>query len=122
MSSSMSFDCERPVKDVRKMGDTLIVTLEGDVDMSCSPELRLAMMQVIDQRAKVVVIDTSKVPHMDSSGVATMIEALQRVKKYGGRLVLVGLQQRVHSIFEIAKLTDIFEIKSNLDEVVSDEQ
>ena len=32
-------------------------------------------------------------------------------------MALVGLQKRVKSVFEIAKLTDIFEIHGSVDEV-----
>lgn len=42
------------------------------------------------------------------------------MKRYKGRLVLVGLQQRVRSVFEIAKLTDLFEIKSSVEEALRD--
>jgi anti-sigma B factor antagonist len=67
-----------------------------------------------------VVVDVSDVPHMDSSGVATLVEALQKVKRYKGRLVLVGMQDRVKSVFEISRLTELFEIKPRLAEVLDD--
>jgi len=50
---------------------------------------------------------------MDSSGLATLVEAQQRVKRYSGQLILFGLQQRVRSVFEIAKLTEIFDIRED---------
>lgn len=111
-----------PVKQVQKLGDTAVIHLTGDIDLSRSPEVRQALLDVTASRTASVVIDASEVPHMDSSGVATMVEALQRIKRYKGRLVLVGLQDRVRSVFEIAKLTDLFEIKSELAEVLGDDR
>lgn len=109
-----------PVKQVRDFGKATVVWLTGDVDLYRSPEVRAALMEVTGRRAPVLIVDLTDVPHMDSSGVATLVEALQRIKRYAGRLVLVGLQERVQSVFEIAKLTELFEIKSQLAEALDD--
>jgi len=120
MASDTFADKGGPVKQVRQMGGTTVVSLTGDIDLYCSPAVRNVLTEVTVNRPASVVIDASEVPHMDSSGVATMVEALQRIRRYNGRLVLVGLQARVRSVFEIAKLTDLFEIKAELAEVLGD--
>lgn len=120
MSSESPCEQTGPVRDVQKLDDATVVTLQGEIDMYRSPQLRQALVDVIGEKSASVVIDASDVPHMDSSGVATLVEALQQVKRYKGRLVLVGLQQRVRSVFEIAKLTDLFEIKSSVEEALRD--
>jgi len=107
-----------PVKQVRKLEDATVVTLTGEIDMYCSREVRQVLLEATGEKTPAIVVDVREVPHMDSSGVATLVEALQRVKRYDGRLVLVGLQERVKSVFEIAKLTDLFEIKPDLQEVL----
>jgi anti-sigma B factor antagonist len=100
-----------PVKRIELDGEKATVTLMNDIDMDCSPEVREALQELIHRKVPLVYIDLQQVPHMDSSGLATLIEALQRIKRYKGRLILYGLQSRVRSVFEIAKLTDIFEIQ-----------
>ncbi len=100
-----------PVKRIEIDGEKATVTLSNDIDMDCSPDVRVALQALIQRKIPVIHIDLREVPHMDSSGLATLIEALQRIKRYKGKLVLYGLQNRVKSVFEIAKLTDIFEIK-----------
>ena len=117
MSSQASAEPQGPVKEVLRLGGTTVIKLTGDIDMYCSPAVRKVLMEATESRVPSLAIDVSEVPHMDSSGVATMVEALQKVRRYKGRLVLVGLQDRVKSVFEIAKLTDLFEIKSDLREV-----
>jgi anti-sigma B factor antagonist len=47
---------------------------------------------------------------MDSSGVATLVEAMQIARKQSTRLVLCGMQSKVRSIFEIARLDRVFTI------------
>lgn len=101
------------IRSVRRQDKAVIVELAGDVDLHSSPELREQLKQISEQRPEMLVINLQAVPYMDSSGVATLVESLQKVKKYGGQLTLVGLQSRVRSIFEIAKLTDIFQISNS---------
>jgi anti-sigma B factor antagonist len=100
-----------PVKRIELEGEKATVTLMNDIDMDCSPEVREALQELIRRKIPLIYIDLQQVPHMDSSGLATLIEALQRIKRYKGKLILYGLQSRVRSVFEIAKLTDIFEIQ-----------
>ncbi len=57
-----------------------------------------------------VVVDLSGVPYMDSSGVATLVEAMQVARKTRTVLILCNLTDRVRSIFEIAKLEMVFRI------------
>jgi anti-sigma B factor antagonist len=102
-----------PVRQMEMEGDRAVVRLLNDIDMDCSPDVRAVLLDLTERKIPKIAIDLSGVPHMDSSGLATLVEALQRVKKYNGKLVLFGLQPRVKSVFEIAKLTDIFAIKAD---------
>jgi len=56
------------------------------------------------------------VPYMDSSGVATLVEAMQTARRTGGRLILCSMQAKVRSIFEIARLDTVFTIVASADE------
>lgn len=82
----------------------------GDVDLTASPTLRNELKRVQMSRPARVVIDLSRVPYMDSSGVATLVEAMQISRKNGTKLVLCAMQPRVKSIFEIARLDSVFTI------------
>lgn len=100
-----------PVRNIELKKDSAVVRLCKDIDMDCSPDVRVVLMELTARKIPKIGIDLSAVPHMDSSGLATLVEALQRMKKYNGQLVLFGLQPRVQSVFEIAKLTEIFTIQ-----------
>ncbi|MFT3685232.1 MAG: STAS domain-containing protein [Phycisphaerales bacterium] len=62
-----------------------------------------------------VVIDLSAVSYMDSSGLATLVEALQSSRKNKYKLVICCLQPRVRAIFDIAKLATVFTIAPTLE-------
>ena len=91
-----------------------VVTPNGDIDLSRAPSFRTNIAEVFDAKPKKVAIDLSGVPYMDSSGVATLVEGMQLANRSGAVLVLVALQERVKSIFEIARLDTVFTIVDEL--------
>ncbi len=87
-----------------------VVEIEGDLDFHSSPNLRQTLNQLADKKTPKIVINLKKVGYMDSSGIATFVEALQKTKKYQGKLILAEMAPAVRSVFEIAKLDSIFVI------------
>ena len=99
---------------VTAIDDGLIVSVAGDIDYNCSPTLRMGLKQQLDQNPERLIIDLADVSYMDSSGVATLVEALQMQTKRQKKLVLCNLQDRVRGIFEIARLDMVFTIVADL--------
>jgi len=97
------------------LADGRLLSVNGDIDYSCSAVLRAAIHTQLAEKPERLVIDLAGVPYMDSSGVATLVEALQVQTKAKRKLVLCNLQPRVRGIFEIAKLTSVFKITENVE-------
>ena len=95
-----------------------ILAPKGDVDMARSPVLRKAITDAMKQKPATLVLDLSSVPYMDSSGLATMVEALQNARKAQMPLKLCGLTPRVNSILEIARLNTVFAIFEGRDQAL----
>lgn len=95
-----------------------LLRLKGDVDMNSSSQVRTALGEVFRQGKgiKVLFVDLSQVRYMDSSGIATLIEAMQACMKQGSRLRLVDLSPAVRDVFELARLASVFEIFPSLNE------
>lgn len=94
--------------------------VEGQVDMHTSPELRQHLRKALEERSSPIVVDLRGVSFIDSSGLATLIEALQAVGKYGGKLRLFGLAPSVRNLFRLSNLTSIFEIRESRDEALQE--
>jgi anti-sigma B factor antagonist len=92
---------------------TDILALEGEIDLHRSAEARETFAPLIARKAKRIVLDFSRVTYIDSSGLAVLIETLQRIQSYGGKLAIFGLQESVKAIFAIARLDQIFRIFSD---------
>jgi anti-sigma B factor antagonist len=87
-----------------------IIAPEGDIDLSRSPALRNSLRQAQTTKPGRLIVDLGLVDYMDSSGVATLVEALQIARRNNTRMILCGMKDRVRSIFEIARLDTVFTI------------
>ena len=90
-----------------------LLTVEGQVDMHTSPELRGKLRESLEKKRTPIVVDLTKVGFIDSSGLATLIEALQAVGRYGGRLRLFGLSPAVKNLFKLSNLISIFDLRES---------
>jgi anti-sigma B factor antagonist len=109
-------DMEAMDVDVKVLADGAILTPVGEIDLGRAPAFREHLTRVQRQRPRRLVIDLGQVPYMDSSGVATLVEAMQTARRSGCKLVLCNMQARVRSIFEIARLETVFTIVNSADE------
>ena len=100
-----------------------LVKVKGDVDMNSSTDVREALGLVFKQRSiatKALVVDLSQVRYMDSSGIATLVEALQTCMKQGMQLRLADLSPAVKDVFELARLAAVFEIYTSLNDAMAE--
>ena len=110
----MSANQELPI-ELESISDGTLLKPSGDIDLSRAPAFRTHIAGVFQDSPTRVVIDLSGVPYMDSSGVATLVEGMQLASRAGAKFVLIGLQERVRSIFEIARLDTVFTISVDLE-------
>lgn len=104
--------------NLEQLDGAAVLKPHGDIDMASSPLLRSRLQEAESSSAKRLVVDLSGVSYMDSSGVATLVEAMQVARRGGQQLILFGMQDRVRSIFEIAKLDSVFTIVESLPEAL----
>lgn len=99
--------------------DGMILRPTGEIDLSCAAMLRQRLGKIQESKPLRLIIDLSAVPYMDSSGVATLVEAMQIARRNGSKLVLCALQGKVRSIFEIARLDMVFTIVASVEEAAA---
>ena len=99
------------VPAARKEGDAVVASVRGEIDLHNSPGLRGEILELMTRhQPKRLVLNLAQVPYMDSSAIAVLVEALQKMRKTGGRIFLTNLQPRVKSLLDIARLGSIFTI------------
>ena len=101
--------------ELQSISDGTVIRPSGDIDLSRAPAFRTHISDVFQGGPMRVVVDLTGVPYMDSSGVATLVEGMQLATRAGTKFILFGLQERVRSIFEIARLDTVFTITIDLE-------
>ena len=96
--------------DIRidRSGSHSTVAVTGRVTVDSSPRVRTALLGLIAKSTGLVVIDLSGVTHMDTSGIATLLEALDRAHEHSVRLRLARMSGQPRKLAELAQLDQIF--------------
>ena len=87
---------------------TAVIELTGDVDRDAEATLDAAYSQV--EQARMVVLDFSGVPYINSTGIAVIVGLLARARRNGQTLGARGLTDHYRQIFEITRLADFMTI------------
>ena len=94
------------------------VSIQGDIDMGSSTQVRDHLVPLFKNNQKAVVVDLSGVNYIDSSGIATLVEGLQWSHSSKNIFRLTGLTPMVQDVFDIARLSTVFEIFESQDEAL----
>jgi anti-sigma B factor antagonist len=83
--------------------------ISGRIDIDSSPALRAQLLTALQApRCNVLTLDVSAVTNIDSSGVATLIEALRIARSRNADLRLIGLQGRLLVLLQSAGILSLF--------------
>lgn len=93
-----------------------VVELSGEVDLQHSVELREILARHADERRAALLVDLTQVTYIDSAGLATLVEYLQRALAFGGKFALGGLSERIRTVFQLARLDQVFSLYPTRDE------
>ena len=100
------------------LGSVVLVIVTGEVTLHTSPDLRQVLVRALDDGSDLLVVDLEAVNFMDTSGVATLIEACQGVLDYGGRLRLLRPSRTVRKLLDLLNLTAAFDIRTSRKEAL----
>jgi anti-sigma B factor antagonist len=88
-----------------------LVYLRGRINIESSPALRDHLWAVLRQQSPpAITIDLAEVAYMDTSGLATLIEALKIARIGGIAMHLRGLQGRLLHLFQATGIGSLFDL------------
>jgi len=103
----------------RQSGDATIIDVVGDIDLYNSPEIRKVLLGAFrEKQAPRVIINLKGVKYIDSSGVASLVEALKVSRDQKSRFILFGLSPAAREVLELSRLIRVFEVYENEDEAL----
>ena len=95
--------------EINEEGKTLKVAFEGRLVAAVAPTLREEVLGRMTDGTN-VLFDLGKMVHIDSSGLGVLVQILQKVKAGGGKVILAALQAGPKIVFDITKVSRVFEI------------
>jgi anti-sigma B factor antagonist len=98
------------VIETRRVGDTPVLDVTGEVDSYNAPRLRERMVALIDEGTPNLVINMTGVEYIDSTGLGTLVAALKRATERGGALSLICPNEQIYKVFHITGLVKVFPI------------
>jgi len=85
------------------------VVLHGRITVENSGEMRRALRDALRAKPAKVSVDLSDVSYIDTSGLATLVEAVRIARMQGMRLILVGMRDQPRYLFEITHADGFFD-------------
>lgn len=87
------------------------VILGGNLYVEEATELRETLIQEIDRGVHSINLDLSGLDYIDSSGLGVLIAIHKRCMQKGGSVKIKGLKGNIRELFELTRLTKVFEIE-----------
>ena len=94
----------------------IVLHLTGEVDLSNSSIVRSALLKILKD-SKSVIVDFTNLEYIDSSGMATLVEALNIAKSSKLSLIIVGTNGAPKQVLELTRLNQVFTIIDSIAEI-----
>ncbi len=93
-------------------GDRCHVHVNGELDVSSTPELRRHLDEVLRRRGtRQIVVHLDRAGYLDSTAVGTLMMAMQRARDAGAELLLAGVDRGpARSMMDLAPLLNVFSV------------
>jgi anti-sigma B factor antagonist len=98
------------IQNVRQSNDVTIVDVGGRFDASSAAAVRDRLHQLIAQGQCRLVLNLSEMAFIDSAGLGALVSCLRRAAAEGGDLRLAEVPAFCRSIFELTRLTRVFNV------------
>jgi anti-sigma B factor antagonist len=101
-----------------QQGSTVVV-VSGELDVATAPQLRQALVALLDDGATRLVLVLDAVGLLDSTGLGVLVGAVKRARGLDGDLVVACDDERVRRVFELTRLDRAIDLFRTVDEAVA---
>jgi anti-sigma B factor antagonist len=84
------------------------VSIQGRIAIDTSDEMRSRIGEALRSKPESLMVDLSDVTYMDTSGLATLIEALRIARQQSTQIVLQGIQEQPRYLLTVTNLDRVF--------------
>jgi len=92
-------------------GSDAFLRLNGRIDVDSSPDLRDCLLTILSEKPlpRAITVDLAGVFYIETSGIATLVEALRSARQRKAIFCLQGLGGSVLRLFEVTGVLALFE-------------
>lgn len=96
-----------------------VVHVEGELDVYTAPRLKDALAEGIARGHKLLVVDLTRVPFLDSTALGVLVGSLRQLRSDDGDLRLVLSSPHLEKLFRITGFDGMFSIHGTLPEALA---
>lgn len=98
--------------------DIPVLFVSGKIDAVTSKDLESALIGLMDQDKKFLIVDMEKVEFLSSSGLRVLMASQNKLKHKNGDLKLAALRPFVKDVFVLTGANRFFSIYSSQEEAI----
>ncbi len=95
---------------VTQVDGSTAVRVSGDLDCYTAPQLRSALLALVEDGSRHVTLDVGGTQFMDSTALSVLVGGLKRLRENGGNLVVKDPSPATLRLFEVTGLSTVFDI------------
>lgn len=99
-----------------KRGDAVVLSPEGALGEAPLKELEMCVAR--HEKGK-VVLDLSRLTHINSQGVSFILNTWRRFARAKGRLVIAGVRGQVAEVFAVTRIHTFVPVAEDVDQAIS---
>ncbi len=96
--------------------EAAIVVVIGEMDAFTTPQVKAAMLQMLDEGHRFLIVNLERALYLDSTALGALVGGLKRAREKGGDLRLVAPTPRIMRLLEITRLSKVFSIDATNEE------
>ncbi|GGT37575.1 anti-sigma factor antagonist [Streptomyces kurssanovii] len=104
-----------------RRGDTVVLSLSGELDHDTADPLREAIEEHLRKGAKRILVDCAGLDFCDSTGLNVLLHGRLTAQETDARVELAGMRPPVARMFEITGAHAVFRVHADVDEALADE-
>ena len=99
------------IQEITVADNHVVVNVCGSIYVEEAAQIRESLIGYIEKGHKTFVVDLGNVDYIDSSGLGTLVAIQKRALQNGGSVIIKNLKGLVKDLFELTRLTKVFEIQ-----------
>lgn len=106
--------------DKFKKGDITVVVPREPLDIDTRKMFKDALIGLIDNGAKAIVVDLSAVDFVTSTGLSALLSTAMRMEEVSGKFAICSLSQNTLRTFELAGFLKIMSVYPSAESAMED--